>query len=105
MKKIILISTLLFVLLSGAFAQTVCVTKGEYLASVSEELFDKAVSYSVQKDYVALQELLDSKLVFILKSGISVYIEDTKIFSGKVKIRPKGSTTTVWTNTEAVNCN
>jgi len=106
MKKRIVVITLLlaFVFVSVAIAQPNCVTKSGYIASVSEELFDKAVSYAVQKDYVALQKLLDSKLVFMLKAGVPVYLEDTKMFSGKVKIRPAVSTVSVWTNIEAVDC-
>jgi len=51
---------------------------------------------------VALQKLMDSNMVFMLKGGLKVYIVDTKIFSGKVKIRPAGQTVEVWTLIEAV---
>jgi len=81
-----------------------CTTKGGYLAALTEDLLDKAVSYSVAGDIAALQTLMDAGLVFSLKSGVTVYIEDTKIFSGKVEIRPAGVTSTVWTVLEAVNC-
>jgi hypothetical protein len=77
-------------------------TKSGYLASVSEELLHKAVSYAVNEDEVALQKLLDTQYVFWLKAGVPVYIEDIKVFSGTVKIRPKGETVEVWTLYEAV---
>lgn len=87
-----------------ALAQPNCTTKGGYFASVSEELFDKAINFAVQKDTAALQKLLDTKLVFSLKAGVPIYLEDTKLFSGKAQIRPEGSTASVWTNIEAVKC-
>jgi hypothetical protein len=42
-------------------------------------------------------------LVFELKEGLKVYVVDTKLFSGKVKIRPVGETVEVWTVLEAVS--
>ena len=69
---------------------------------MSEKLLDKAIEYAAVKDYTALQKLMDTKMVFMLKGGLNVYIEDTKIFSGKVKIRPVGQTIEVWTLIEAV---
>lgn len=60
------------------------------------------MKFVVQKDYGALLQLKASKLVFDLKGGVPVYLEDTKMFSGKVKICPQGSTISVWTLMEAV---
>lgn len=87
---------------SIALAQETRTTNPGYLASFSEELLDKAVEYAVAKDDVAFQKLLDTKLVFPLKGGLRVYIVDTKIFSGKVKIRPVGETFELWTVIEAI---
>jgi len=104
--RLIAITLLLFSFATAnTFAQKTCITKDGYIASISEELFSKAIAFAVQKDHAAFQKLLDSKLVFMLKAGIPVFVEKTKIFSGAVKIRPKGSTTIlVWTNIEAINC-
>lgn len=85
-------------------SQSGCITKSGYLASVSEELLDKAVTLLVQEDMVALQKLMDTDVVFMLKGGVSVHIEDTKIFSGKVEIRPAGYIDSVWTAIEAIDC-
>lgn len=103
----ITITLLLFLSTTNSLAgSTTCITKDNYIASISEDLFDRAFSFAIQKDLVALQQLLDTKLVFILRAGIPVFIEKSKIFSGKVLIRPKGSSTIfVWTNLAAINCN
>lgn len=91
-----------FICSSTVLAQDTRVTKSGYLASVSEEYLDKAIDYVVAKDHAALQKLMDANLVFMLKGGLRVYIVDTKIFSGKVKIRPAGETIEIWTLIEAV---
>jgi hypothetical protein len=99
---IMVISLFTFWCSNFASAQDTRTTKSGYLASVSEELLDKAIDYVVAKDQAALQKLMDSNLVFMLKGGVKVYIVDTKMFSGKVKIRPAGETVEVWTLIEAV---
>ena len=105
MKKTVVIMFLLSCMLAGvAIAQPNCITKANYLAAISEELFEEATGYLAQRDFIALQKLLDSGWVVMLKAGIPVYIEDTKLFGGKVKIRPVGFTTGIWTHTEAVDC-
>lgn len=105
-KKVYLIVPVivLFIFISSTYvsAQNTKITKPGYLASVSEKLLDKAFEYAVAKDAAALQKLIDSKMVFVLKGGLRVYIVDIKMFSGKVKIRPAGQTVEVWTSIEAV---
>lgn len=106
-KKTIIMVTVFFLFIvignNYALAQNARITKSGYLASTSEELLDKAIEYAVAKDHAALQKILDTHLVFMLKGGLRVYIVDTKIFSGKVKIRPVGETFEVWTLIEAVS--
>ncbi|NJB66414.1 hypothetical protein GGQ74_000054 [Desulfobaculum xiamenense] len=106
LKKVVFAFLCLCVLVvwsSPTFAQDIRTTKSGYLASVSEAWLDKAVEYAVARDDVALQKLIDSKLVFVLKGGLRVYVVDTKIFSGIVKIRPVGETFEVWTLIEAIS--
>ena len=85
-----------------AYGQTTYVTKSGYLAAITEDALDKAIEYIVQKDNAALQQLMSTGMVFQLKAGIPVHVVDTKMFSGKVKIRPRGSTAEVWTLIEAI---
>jgi hypothetical protein len=73
-----------------------------YMASTSKELLQKATQYCVQKDDAALKELMDTGLVFWLKPDVEVEVMETKLFSGLVKIRPRGSTLEVWTHIEAI---
>ena len=84
-----------------AFAGPKTTVEG-YLASPSLELLEKAFSYMTQKDEEALKKLVATGLVFPLKGGLQVEIVDTKIFSGLVKIRPRGQTIEIWTNSEAI---
>jgi len=103
MKKLLALALIgVFLCCTPLMALELQYTKSGYLASVSEELLHKAVSYAVAKDEAALQKLLDTQYVFWLKAGVPVYVEDIKVFSGTVKIRPKGETVEVWTLYEAV---
>ncbi len=105
-KKIIIMVTVIFLFIvignNCVLAQDTRSTISGYLASPDEKLLDKAIQYVAAKDHVALQKIMDTKLVFMLKGGLKVYIVDTKIFSGKVKIRPVGETIELWTAIEAV---
>lgn len=103
-REVVLVLTLIVVLWgSSAVAQGPYVTKGGYMAGVTEEAFDKGMDYVVQKDHAALQQLMDANLVFPLRAGIRVHIMKTKLLSGKVKIRPVGQTAEVWTVMEAID--
>ena len=84
---------------SAAHAKT---TKSGYLASPSQEMLEKAISYVVAKDEGAFNKIMESGMVISLKAGLQVEIVDTKIFKGLVKIRPRGETLELWTNIEAV---
>jgi len=106
MKKI-LVLVFLFptIFASPAPLEKACTTKkGGYFAAVSEEIFDEAMDYAVKKDPVALQSLFDTGNVFTLKPGAKVYVKSLGMFSGKVKIRPVGSTVWFWTVIEAFDC-
>ena len=107
LKKTIIMMTiiLLFIVIGNNYvlAQNIRITKSGYIASASKELLDKAIEYASVKDVAAFQKLLDTKLVFVLKAGLKVYVVDTKIFSGMVKIRPVGETVEIWTLIEAIS--
>jgi hypothetical protein len=93
---------LVFLVCVESFAGPIKYTVGGHAAALSEELLDRVVSLSVAKDYEALGKLLKSGLVIILKKGIKVEVVKTKLFSGKVKIRPFGSNLELWTVIEAI---
>lgn len=77
-------------------------TKDGYFACVTEKSLDEAVNYSVRKDTRALAQMITSGECIILKGGIEVTIEDVKIFSGKVLVRPVGTRLQLWTVNEAI---
>jgi hypothetical protein len=108
MFKRTIILMIVFYLLIGiednsVFAQTIRITKAGYPASTSEIFIDKAAEYVAANDLAALQTLIDKNLIFPLKGGLKVYVVDTKLFSGKIKIRPVGKTIEFWTLFEAVS--
>lgn len=96
------ISILAIAFCDASLAGPIKYTVGGHAAAVSEKLLDRVIDLSVAKDYEALQKLLDSGLVIILKKGIKVDVVDTKLFSGKIKIRPFGTNLELWTVIEAI---
>lgn len=106
-KKSIIITTIVFTAIffinNLTYAGDIKITKPNYLASTSKDALSKAIEYSVVQDYVALQEVIDSGLIFSLNAGIEVYVVERGFFSGLIKIRPVGHTVEVWTLIEAVS--
>jgi len=101
-QYLLLTSILMLIFCGPSLAGPIKYTVGGHMAAVSEKLLDRVVDLSIAKDYDALQQLLDSGLVIILKKGIKVEVVDTKLFSGKVKIRPFGTNLELWTVMEAI---
>lgn len=81
-----------------------CYTKEGYIAAISEKYLSDAVRYSIDKDYVAIQKLIDAGVIVQMKKGIRVHIVDTHILSGKVEFRLPGETDVLWTVIEAISC-
>jgi hypothetical protein len=73
---------------------------------ISRDDQDKLLHYAVQKDLDAFRQFLAAGLLTgrctQFKKGETVYVMDTAIFSGLVKVRRKGETVEYWTNIEAV---
>ncbi len=70
------------------------------------DYFDKVVGYAVQNDKQAFSQALAAGILSgvctMFKNGEEVYIADTAILSGLVKVRRKGQMEEYWTNIEAV---
>lgn len=77
------------------------------LGCSDREYFERLVSYAVQKDNEAFSRGLASGLLAgtctLFKPDEPVYITDTAIFSGLVKVRQRGQVQEYWTNLEAVH--
>lgn len=104
MNKTATISVVLAIIVasySTAYAGRSWTTKGGYIASLSLHNLDKAVEYSSNKDFTAFKKLHEAGRVFIIKSGVRVYIVERSGL-GYIKIRPEGQTIELWTLREAV---
>jgi tetratricopeptide (TPR) repeat protein len=77
-----------------------------WFGCTNRDYFNKLVGYSVQRDEAAFTNALIAGLhngtCTMFKNGEVVYIADTAIFSGGVKVRRKGETQEYWTNLEAI---
>lgn len=66
----------------------------------------RLTQYAVQKDSEAFKRALATGLLTgqctAFKAGETVYVADTAIFSGLVKVLRRGQTEEFWTNIEAV---
>ena len=88
-----------------ATAQEIYHTKNGFAACDTEAQLDKFIDFSVQKDMEAMAKLIMSGSCVLLKGGIPVYRESLGFKSGstgKIKIRPKGDTTSFWTTNGAI---
>jgi len=63
--------------LAGTAAAETCVTGGHYVIAAVKADFDLAVQLMVQDDLVALQRLVDSGRVGLLRAGIAVQVMET----------------------------
>ncbi|MBW2600551.1 MAG: hypothetical protein JRD47_01280 [Deltaproteobacteria bacterium] len=78
------------------------VTETGYIAAIEEELLDRAIFWAGFGDEQEFERFIaSSPLVFPLRGGLRVYVEKFS-FCGKVKIRPEGSSVSVWTIREAI---
>ena len=101
MKKILLSMVMFSIMTSVSIAQDLYVTQDGYLASLNKNQLSKVTDYLGSGDKVAVNKLVESGVVFWLKAGLIVYLEDFT-WTGLAKIRPKGETFEVWTYREAI---
>jgi hypothetical protein len=70
------------------------------------DYFEKLVGYAVQNDKQAFSNALAAGILAgtctMFRDGDEVYVADTAIMSGLIKVRRKGQTEEYWTNLEAV---
>lgn len=108
MKRISVASLLITtcMIFAPAYAQSHYVAGKNHFGCVSKDYFNKLIGYAVDKDLEAFKKGLGAGLLTgectMFKSGETVFITDTSVFSGLVQIRRKGDTTAYWTNMEAV---
>ena len=104
MKKIILlISLLLFPALTTHAGQK-CLTKKNYLAARTPEMVVTANNLAAQKNHAALNQMINSRLVYILRDKIPVDVTAVDKAKKKIKISFKSVKLTIWTSMAAVEC-
>jgi hypothetical protein len=78
------------------------VTESGYVAAVEEDLLDRAIFWAGMGNAEEFERFISSNpLVFPLRAGLRVQI-DKFSFSDKVRIRPEGTSISVWTVREAI---
>ena len=77
----------------------------EALTEEQKQLMEtKQVEVRYKKgEIIAKHGAFASHVIFVCEGLVKVYLEDTT-WTGTVKIRPEGSTVSIWTVMEAVDC-
>ena len=101
MKKLFFLFGFLFcfTFANTSLAQTYITVEG-YSACTTKKYLNDLITYSTQKDYDAIQKLIDAGVCLQMAGGIEVYLMETSW--GLVEVRPKGTTNTVWTVQEGI---
>ncbi|MGD0947607.1 MAG: hypothetical protein ABSA52_09260 [Candidatus Binatia bacterium] len=108
MSKLLSVAAFVIVFEAIVFAQGTYTVKDEDFGCTDRDKFERLVRYITDRDKEAFQKTLDAGLLrgdcIIFKVGDEVYLEDSGgIFSGVVKLRPKGSTQEFWTFRETIH--
>ncbi len=78
-------------------------------ACISKEVYEQLTKIAVQGDSTAFIRALSGSVLtgqcVIFKRGDVVYIDDTALFSGLVRLRPRGEVRAYWTAMETISTN
>jgi hypothetical protein len=75
----------------------------DVLAAYSKEDFAEMMDLYRIQDTDGVKQMVSEGRVVGLRKGALVYLEDVDLGNGIVKVRPKGSTTTVWIPSQSLN--
>jgi hypothetical protein len=75
----------------------------DVLAAYSKEDFTEMMDMYAIQDTDAVKQMVSEGKVVGLRKGALVYLESVDVRDGIVKVRPKGSTTTVWIPSQFLN--
>ena len=75
----------------------------DVLGAYSKEDFAEMMDMYRIQDTDAVKQMVSEGKVVGLRKGALVYLEDVDLGNGIVKVRPKGSTTTVWIPSQSLN--
>ena len=76
------------------------VTKSNYTACISKDLFNTMSTYVMQEDRAAYRRVIESGDCILTKAGVEVYIQDWSW--GVCEVRPAGQNLTVWIAQEGI---
>lgn len=77
------------------------ITGDDWTGCPSRDVYSKLSRYAAQQDLQAFKTTFLQGGCVSFKDGESVFIADTAVFSGLIKVRRKGKTTEYWTAIEA----
>ena len=75
----------------------------DVLAAYSKEDFAEMMDMYRIQDTDAVKQMVSEGKIVGLRKGALVYLEDVDVGNGIAKVRPKGSTTTVWIPSQFLN--
>ena len=82
------------------------ISGSSWYGCIDRRYFKKLTEYAVDRDEEAFKTALTAGLLSgactLFRDGEIVYITDTAVLSGLVKVRRKGETEEYWTNIEAI---
>lgn len=106
MKRILVGVALVMVLSATCFAADKTISRNNMYGCVNKGDYDTIMGFLVSKDTEAFNKYFVNAVMagrcIIFKNGETVFLEDTNIMSGAVKVRAKGETTSYWTSSEAI---
>ena len=86
-----------------AKASLLHIVNHDVLAAYSKEDFTEMMDMYGIQDTDAVKQMVSEGKVVGLRKGAQVYLEDVDLRDGIVKVRPKGSNTTVWIPSQFLN--
>lgn len=102
MKSYLAISIAILVTSNSFAGDLKRISNGSWIGCDTKSGYDRLVGFATSGDKAAFMRMVLSGQCTPLKPGTKVYLEDLSFFSGMAAVRPKGSTTTLWTALEAV---
>jgi len=96
MKKLLTYGLAALLMTVTALAQSLHKINDDVLGAYSKEDFSEMMAMYAIEDTDAVKEMVSKGKVVGLRKGALVYLESIDVLGWIAKVRPKGSTTTVW---------
>jgi hypothetical protein len=103
MEKVLTSALVALLMTATALALSLHRIKEDVLAAYSKEDFSEMMSMLAIHDTHAVKEMVDHGKVVGLRKGSEVYLESIDLIARIAQVRPKGSTTAVWIQSDFVD--